>query len=211
MIDLSNPLHLLAYVVMAAGLAFDIVGCIGLVRLPDVYNRLQAGTKCVTLGTFLILLGVVLRFGFGSMGWKALLCLWFIAMTSPTAAHAIARAAHRAGYRPVEGLGRRPLRRGRRGTVAPAAARRRPSEGGLSREVAEAARAEGGRHRGGAGPLHPPASRAAPTPLPDWIRGKPVYDGRRLHRLRRLRRGLSRPRDRGRGRRGRRRRGRSGG
>ena len=51
----------------------------------------------MTLGTFLILLGVIVRFGLGAMGVKALLCLWFIAMTSPTAAHAIARAAHRAG------------------------------------------------------------------------------------------------------------------
>ena len=98
MLEFSNPIHVLAFLVMLIGVAFDVVGCLGLVRLPDVYNRLQAGTKCVTLGTFLILLGVVLRFGFGSMGWKALLCLWFIAMTSPTAAHAIARAAHRAGY-----------------------------------------------------------------------------------------------------------------
>ena len=98
MIDFGNPLHVFAYAVMALGLVFDLVGCLGLVRLPDVYNRLQAGTKCVTLGTFLILLGVILRFGFGAMGVKALLCLWFIAMTSPTAAHAIARAAHRAGF-----------------------------------------------------------------------------------------------------------------
>ena len=99
MIDLANPHHLLAYLVMLAGLGFDLVGCLGLVRLPDVYNRLQAGTKCVTLGTLLLLFGVIIRFGFDSMGWKALLCLWFIAMTSPTAAHAIARAAHRSGIR----------------------------------------------------------------------------------------------------------------
>ncbi|MBP1619479.1 MAG: monovalent cation/proton antiporter, MnhG/PhaG subunit [Acidobacteria bacterium] len=97
MIDLAQPRDLVAYLLMALGLAFDLLGCIGLVRLPDVYNRLQAGTKCVTLGTFLLLLGVVVRFGFDAMGWKALLCVWFIAMTSPTAAHAIARAAHRAG------------------------------------------------------------------------------------------------------------------
>ncbi len=90
-----NPI---ALIVMAIGLLFDLVGCIGLVRLPDVYNRLQAGTKCVTLGTFLILIGVVIEFGFGSMGWKAVVCLWFVAMTSPTAAHAIARASHRAGF-----------------------------------------------------------------------------------------------------------------
>jgi multicomponent Na+:H+ antiporter subunit G len=88
----------IALIVMMVGLAFDLVGCIGLVRLPDVYNRLQASTKCVTLGTFLILIGVVIRFGFDSMGWKAILCLWFIAMTSPTAAHAIARGAHKAGF-----------------------------------------------------------------------------------------------------------------
>ena len=97
MIDFADTRQFAAYVLMALGLAFDLVGCIGLVRLPDVYNRLQAGTKCVTLGTFLLLLGVVVRFGLDAMGWKALLCIWFVAMTSPTAAHAIARAAHRAG------------------------------------------------------------------------------------------------------------------
>lgn len=97
MIDFASPRETAAYVLLALGLAFDLLGCLGLVRLPDVYNRLQAGTKCVTLGTFLLLAGVVVRFGFGAMGWKALLCIWFIAMTSPTAAHAIARAAHRSG------------------------------------------------------------------------------------------------------------------
>jgi multicomponent Na+:H+ antiporter subunit G len=99
MIDPANPVHLTAAVVMVAGLVFDLVGCLGLVRLPDVYNRLQAATKCVTLGTFLILLGVLIRFGFDSMGVKAILCLWFIAITSPTAAHAIARGAHRGGIK----------------------------------------------------------------------------------------------------------------
>lgn len=94
---MSEIFHVLALVSMGAGLFFDFVGCLGLVRLPDVYNRLQAGTKCVTLGTFLLLLGVVLEYGFGAMGTKALLAMWFVAMTSPTAAHAIARAAHRSG------------------------------------------------------------------------------------------------------------------
>ena len=97
MIDFDSPRETTAFVLLALGIAFDLLGCLGLVRLPDVYNRLQAGTKCVTLGTFLLLAGVVVRFGFGALGWKALLCIWFIAMTSPTAAHAIARAAHRSG------------------------------------------------------------------------------------------------------------------
>ena len=88
---------------LIVGIAFDIIGCIGLVRLPDIYNRLQAATKCVTLGTCMILLSVLFYTGFGSIGIKALLCIWFILMTSPTGAHAIARAAHRSGIRLWEG------------------------------------------------------------------------------------------------------------
>jgi multicomponent Na+:H+ antiporter subunit G len=90
-------------VFLIIGIFFDVVGCIGLVRLPDIYNRLQAATKCVTLGTCMILLAVVFYTGLGSIGIKALLCIWFILMTSPTGAHAIARAAHRSGIRLWEG------------------------------------------------------------------------------------------------------------
>lgn len=76
------------------GIAFNFFGCLGLLRLPDIYNRLQAGTKCVTFGTIFMLLGVLVYVGFTSMGVKALLCLVFILVTSPTAAHAISRGAH---------------------------------------------------------------------------------------------------------------------
>lgn len=79
---------------MTVGLAFNLFGCLGLVRLPDVYNRLQAATKCVTLGTCSILLGALFYSGFDVVGLKAILCIFFIALTSPTAAHAIARGAH---------------------------------------------------------------------------------------------------------------------
>ncbi|MCK4680200.1 monovalent cation/H(+) antiporter subunit G, partial [bacterium] len=58
------------YVLISIGVAFDLVGAIGLIRLPDVYNRLQAATKCVTLGTALILLGVVVASGWSAMGIK---------------------------------------------------------------------------------------------------------------------------------------------
>ncbi|MCK4236717.1 MAG: Na+/H+ antiporter subunit G [Candidatus Krumholzibacteria bacterium] len=90
-------------VLLIVGIAFDIVGCIGLVRLPDIYNRLQAATKCVTLGTCMILLSVFFYTGIGPIGVKALLCIWFVLITSPTGAHAIARAAHRSGIRLWEG------------------------------------------------------------------------------------------------------------
>jgi multicomponent Na+:H+ antiporter subunit G len=91
------------FILLIVGIFFDIVGCIGLVRLPDIYNRLQAATKCVTLGTCMILLSVLFYTGFTSIGAKALLCIWFILITSPTGAHAIARAAHRSGIRLWEG------------------------------------------------------------------------------------------------------------
>lgn len=85
------------------GFAFDVFGCLGLVRLPDVYNRLQAATKCVTLGTCSILLGTFLIVGFTAAGIKALLCIGFLILTSPVSAHAIARGAHRAGVKLWQG------------------------------------------------------------------------------------------------------------
>jgi len=84
-------------VIIAIGLAFDVFGCIGFVRMPNVYTRLQAATKCVTLGTCSILFGVLLITGFDAMGVKALICLVFVGVTSPTAAHALARASHKFG------------------------------------------------------------------------------------------------------------------
>ena len=84
---------------ISVGLSFDLVGCLGLVRLPDVYNRLQASTKCVTLGTCSILFGTFLIVGFTASGLKSLMCIVFLVLTSPVAAHAVARGAHRAGVK----------------------------------------------------------------------------------------------------------------
>ncbi len=87
------------------GLIFDFFGCLGLVRFPDVYTRLQASAKCVTLGTCGILLGLFLFRGFTATGIKALLCLLFIILTAPVSAHALARGAYRAGIKPYNGAG----------------------------------------------------------------------------------------------------------
>jgi len=92
----------LAYALIAVGLAFDLLGCVGLIRLPDVYNRAQAATKCVTLGTCMILAGVAVA-GFAGSGWplalKAILCAAFILLTSPVAAHAVVRGAYLSGVK----------------------------------------------------------------------------------------------------------------
>ena len=93
----------IAYWLIGIGLAFDLFGCVGLIRLPDVYNRAQAATKCVTLGTCVMLAGVaVAALGASGgaiwpMGIKAIICAAFILLTNPVAAHAICRGAYLSG------------------------------------------------------------------------------------------------------------------
>jgi multicomponent Na+:H+ antiporter subunit G len=90
-------------IVIVVGLAFDFFGCIGLIRFPDVYGRLQASAKCITLGTCGILFGLFLFRGFTAAGIKALLCLLFIIVTAPVSGHALARSAYLSGVKPWEG------------------------------------------------------------------------------------------------------------
>lgn len=94
--------EIIGYGFIIFGIAFDFFGALGLVRLPDVYNRLQAATKCVTFGSAGILFGVFIIEGFASGGLKALVCMIFILLTSPVAAHAISRAAYRSGVKPAK-------------------------------------------------------------------------------------------------------------
>jgi len=89
----------IGYVFIILGLTFDFLGCLGLVRLPDLYNRLQASTKCVTFGTCGIMFGIFFLHGFTACGIKALLCAIFLLLTAPVSAHAIARAAHLRGFK----------------------------------------------------------------------------------------------------------------
>jgi len=80
------------------GASFLMLGALGLVRMPDVYNRIQAGTKSVTLGAVSFLLGVALLH---PDWWSKLLCIaGFILFTSPVGSSTIARALYQAGVRP---------------------------------------------------------------------------------------------------------------
>lgn len=88
----------LVIILVSLGIFFNFAGCVGLIRFPDIYNRLQASTKCVTMGTILILVAVMVHFGWNSITLKAFFCILFILLTAPTAAHAISRGSHRAGF-----------------------------------------------------------------------------------------------------------------
>ncbi len=86
-------------VFLGIGLLFNLIGCLGLVRLPDIYNRLQAATKCVTLGTCMFLIGTMFLSLSAPTVVKCFICMAFILVTSPTAAHALSRGAHAFGVK----------------------------------------------------------------------------------------------------------------
>ena len=107
---LSEIVDIIVYIALAIGVFFNLLAGVGLLRFPDVYTRLHAGTKCTTFGSIflcgsVILLGLKMWYQ-GSTDGSVLAihtagALIAILITNPTGAHAIARAAHRSGVKPV--------------------------------------------------------------------------------------------------------------
>lgn len=79
---------------MVAGSAFCLLAAVGLVRLPDLFTRMQAAAKGGTLGAGLLALATAVHFGDLGTATKAGLVILFLALTTPVAAHTIARAAY---------------------------------------------------------------------------------------------------------------------
>jgi len=79
------------------GCFFLAVGTLGLLRLPNVYNRMHATSKPTTLGTATIFLAGFVQFGPGGAGLTSLVGIIFLFLTVPTGAHMIARAAQEIG------------------------------------------------------------------------------------------------------------------
>jgi multicomponent Na+:H+ antiporter subunit G len=81
------------------GSIFLLLAALGLVRMPDLYSRMQAGTKATTLGTLLVALGAALALP-GS--WPKMLLLGlFVLLTNPVSSHALSRSAHCQGVDPL--------------------------------------------------------------------------------------------------------------
>ena len=85
-------------VLIVIGSIFLFLGALGIYRMPDVYNRLQAGTKATTLGG----MGLVLGVGMIQPDWfvKAIVLVIFIALSNPISSHALARGAYKVGIKP---------------------------------------------------------------------------------------------------------------
>jgi len=102
--------EIIIYILLGIGVFFNLLAGIGLLRFPDVYTRLHAGTKCTTFGSIFLVGSVVLL---GLKNWwigdtngsvlaiHSIVVLAAILITNPTGAHAIARAAHRSGVKPI--------------------------------------------------------------------------------------------------------------
>lgn len=108
-------LNTITYVLIGIGLFFNLMAGIGLLRFPDFYTRLHAGTKCTTFGSIFLIGAVVIQgiAAWSAGGWgsfdstlvfRGLIALGAILLTNPTGAHAIARAGYRSGVKPVQAV-----------------------------------------------------------------------------------------------------------
>ncbi len=85
--------QIIGSILMLTGSVFLFLGALGILRMPDVYNRLQAGTKASTMGAISLILGV----GIYHPQWlvKTGLIVFFLLLTNPVSSSVISRASHR--------------------------------------------------------------------------------------------------------------------
>lgn len=104
---------IIIYIFLGIGVFFNVLAGVGLLRFPDVYTRLHAGTKCTTFGSIFIIGSVVLiglkNWWFGDLNGSVLaihsaFAMIAILLTNPVGAHAIARAAHKSGVMPAQAI-----------------------------------------------------------------------------------------------------------
>lgn len=87
----------IAGAMLIVGTFFLGIGTIGLLRFPDVYNRLHATSKATTLGAASMFLAGFVWFGPGGAGLTSIIGIIFLFLTAPTGAHMISRSAQRMG------------------------------------------------------------------------------------------------------------------
>lgn len=80
-------------VLVGLGLAFLVIGTIGILRFRDVYSRLQACGVSDNAGLVLILIGLIVRNGFTSDDLRLGLLLLLLLLTNPVITHSIAKSA----------------------------------------------------------------------------------------------------------------------
>ncbi|TMT86866.1 Na+/H+ antiporter subunit G [Haloterrigena sp. H1] len=88
-------------VLLGLGVFFTLVSTVGVLRLPDIYARAHTASQTDTLGAGFALAAVAVAFGWQHATVYTVLLLFFVFITNPTAAHAIARSAAETGVAPI--------------------------------------------------------------------------------------------------------------
>ncbi|ASJ72936.1 monovalent cation/H(+) antiporter subunit G [Granulosicoccus antarcticus] len=95
-----------SWVLLLIGCVFVVTGAVGMIRMPDLYTRLHAGSVTDTGGAIFISLALILQsvfvFGSAMAAIKVLLIMFFTLFTAPTASHALAKTALLSGLVPVD-------------------------------------------------------------------------------------------------------------
>jgi multicomponent Na+:H+ antiporter subunit G len=85
-------------VLVVVGLGFSLSGVVGILRMPDLYTRIQCSSKTVTMGALPALVALVVGEGpISSYGSRALVIAFLLLVVNPMSSHALARAAFKAG------------------------------------------------------------------------------------------------------------------
>lgn len=93
-----NPFaEILVIALTLLGSGFGVLAAIGVVRMPDLYTRMQSATKAGTLGVACAVLAAAVYFGTAATAAKAVIVVLFLFGTAPIASHLIARAAYNSG------------------------------------------------------------------------------------------------------------------
>lgn len=90
-------MNLLIGFLVISGASLVVIAAIGLVRMPDLYSRMQAASKAAPLGVVLLAVAAALEAGSLEVAIRAGLIFGALCLTAPIAAHAIARAGYRSG------------------------------------------------------------------------------------------------------------------
>lgn len=78
---------------LMAGATFALLAAVGVLRMPDLFTRMQAASKASTLGLACLLIGAAIELGDSASVARAVSIAAFVMLTMPVATHVVARAA----------------------------------------------------------------------------------------------------------------------
>lgn len=104
---MASILDIASWILLMGGAVFSLLGGMGVLRMPDVYTRMHAGSLTDTAGMVLMLTGLMLQAGLTLVTFKLFLIVMFLLITSPTASYALTHAALVDGVKPLLGGGDR--------------------------------------------------------------------------------------------------------